>query len=391
LYFLQSTVLGYRKTFISDFELPFLAMSNDSLLHPYALVASTKSCRDHHRIAILTDGYSTPFVAKTAINLLRYRTDDVRAVIDANAAGSTSQALFGVGGTIPVVKDFPPASDVDALYIGIAPPGGKLPSEWRPIILEAIRRGIDVVAGLHDFLTDDAEYVSLAKQSGSQLVDVRRNSFKSTATGHRFRPGCFRVHTVGHDCSVGKMVAALEIHRGLVARTQSSKFLATGQTGIMIEGDGVPIDCVVADFVNGAAEQLAMQHEHHDFLLIEGQGSVTHPAYSAVTLGLLHGSAPDALVFCYEAGRKHVKGFGNIDIPPMKEQMAVFLANANVRHPCKFIGIAINSRNLTPNEALAEVERVEQTYGLPACDVYLHSADKLVDACMTARAEVVVK
>jgi uncharacterized NAD-dependent epimerase/dehydratase family protein len=323
--------------------------------------------------------------------LLRYRTGDVLAVIDAASAGSTSQELFGVGGKIPIVKELPKESDVDALYIGIAPPGGKLPGEWRPIILEAIRRGIDVVAGLHDFVTDDAEYLSLAKQSGSRLVDVRRNTFKSTATCHRFRPGCLRVHTVGHDCSVGKMVAALEMHRGLVNRQLNSKFLATGQTGIMIAGDGIPIDCVVSDFVNGAAEQLAQQNEHYDYLLVEGQGSITHPAYSAVTLGLLHGSAPDALVFCYEAGRKQVKGFGNIDIPPMKEQMAVFLANANVRHPCKFIGIAINTRNLAPDEAMEEIARAEQTYGLPACDVYRTNAEKLVDACIAVRAEIMAK
>jgi uncharacterized NAD-dependent epimerase/dehydratase family protein len=350
-----------------------------------------ESVFSHRRIAILTDGYSIPFVAKTAIGLLRYRTSDVIAVIDRAAAGSTAQELLGAGGPIAVVNGISELPTVDALYIGIAPPGGKLPQEWRGMILEAIRRGMDVVSGLHDFLTDDQEYFALASESGSRLVDVRRNTFKSTATCHRFRPGCFRVHTVGHDCSIGKMVAAIEIHRGLLQREQKSTFLATGQTGIMIAGNGVPIDCVVADFVNGAAEQLAQQNEDQDFLLIEGQGSISHPAFSAVTLGLLHGSAPDALVFCYEAGRTQVKGLDGVDIPSMKDQMAAYLVNANLRHPCKFVGVAINTRNLDADEANAEIARIESTLGLPACDVYRTGAEKLVDACIRARSEVLAR
>ncbi|WP_286177662.1 DUF1611 domain-containing protein [Stieleria mannarensis] len=342
----------------------------------------------HRRIAILTDGYSTPFVAKTAISLLRYRTQDVVAVIDATAAGSTTQDLLGCGGQIPVVKTLTELPDVDALYIGIAPPGGKLPDEWRSMILQALHDGIDVVSGLHDFLTEDAEYVAAAERSNSRLIDVRRNRWKVTAECHRFRPGCTRIHTVGQDCSLGKMVTSLEIHRGLVQRELSSKFLATGQTGIMISGDGVPIDCVVADFVSGAAEQLARRYEHHDYLLIEGQGSISHPAFSAVTLGLLHGSAPHGLVYCYEAGRTHVKGLDDVPLIPIKQQMDAYLVAANLRHTCKFVGIAINTRNLSAEEAEAEITRAESTFRLPACDVYRTGADKLVDACIGLRGEV---
>ncbi len=363
-------------------------MSIDTTSTASVFAYSSKSLCEHHQIAILTDGHSTPFVAKTAISLLRYRTSDVVAVIDAAAAGSTSQELLGAGGQIPVVRDLSEVPQLDALYIGIAPPGGKLPDEWRPIILDAIRRRIDIVSGLHDFLTDDSEYVALAATTGSLLVDVRRNQFKSTGKGHRFRAGCVRIHTVGHDCSIGKMVASLEVHRGLVARDLNSKFLATGQTGIMISGEGVPIDCVVADFVNGAAEQLAKENEEHDYLLVEGQGSISHPSFSAVTLGLLHGSAPDGLIFCYEAGRVQVKGLDNVDIPPLKDQMAAYEALANLRHPCKIIGIAINSRSLGHDDALAEIAKAELTFGLPACDVYRTGAEKLVDACVALRAEV---
>ncbi|QDT02070.1 hypothetical protein K227x_04410 [Rubripirellula lacrimiformis] len=349
------------------------------------------SLSSHRRIAIITDGYSTPFLAKTAISLVRYRTKDVAAVIDTAAAGSTAQELLGVGGAIPVVNGLSAIPDVDALYIGIAPPGGKLPEEWRRVVMEALQRGIDVVSGLHDFLTSDDDYLQAAAESGSRLIDVRRNQFKSTAKGHRFRTGCARIHTVGHDCSIGKMVTSMEIHRGLVQRDLRSKFLATGQTGIMISGHGLPIDCVVADFINGAAEQLVQESEDQDFLLIEGQGSISHPSFSAVTMGLLHGSAPDGLVYCYEAGRTQVKGLDDVDIPPMKDQVAAYLMNANLRHPCKLIGIAVNTRSLSEVDAIAEIDRAEAMFGLPACDVFRMGADKLVDACIALRSEVLAR
>lgn len=373
-------------------------MSTDVDLHTAtdAKAISHAALLTHRHIALLTDGYSTPFLAKTAISMLRYRKFDIAAVIDRNEAGKTAQELFGTGGNVPVVADLfdankIDATKIDALYIGIAPPGGRLPDQWRSVIQEAIKRKIDIVSGLHDFLTDDKVYLQLAKESGSLLIDVRRNNFKETAVRHLFRQGNVRIHAVGNDCSIGKMVASLEIQMGLVAAGQDAKFLATGQTGIMISGEGVPIDCVVADFVNGAAEKLVIENERHDFLLVEGQGSISHPAYSAVTLGLLHGCAPDGLIFCYEAGRLQVKGFDNIDIPPMKDQMRACEVNANLRHPCKIIGIAVNTRLMNNDEALAEIAHAEEIYGLPACDVYRTGADKLVQACIALREELLSK
>lgn len=341
--------------------------------------------RQHHRIVLLTDGYSTPFLAKTAISMLRYRTADVVALLDASVAAKTTQELLGVGGDLPVIASLDAVESADALYIGIAPPGGKLPAAWRGIIVEALRRGMDVVSGLHDFLTDDAEYQQLAQEHRCHLIDVRRNRFKTTASCHKFRPGCVRIHAVGHDCSIGKMVVSLEVQRGLTAAGQDAKFLATGQTGIMISGEGVPIDCVVSDFVNGAAEQLVAENESHDFLLVEGQGSLTHPAFSAVTLGLLHGAAPDGLIYCYEVGRDHVKGLDGITIPDLSRQLEFFLTAANFRHPCRLIGVAINTRVLTPEQAAAEVAKAEQVFGVPACDVYRDGADKLVQASLELR------
>ena len=342
----------------------------------------------HRRIALLTDGYSTPFLAKTAISLLRYRTADIVAVLDQTTPHKTAAELFGAGGPVPVVSAFTDIDNVDAIYIGIAPPGGKLPDEWRPIISAALQRGIDVVSGLHEFLVEDADYAALAAQSGSRLVDVRRNRFKETATCRTVRRGCVVLHSVGHDCSIGKMVTTLEVQRGLASAGHDAKFLATGQTGIMVSGEGVPIDCVVADFVNGAAEDLVARNEQHDFLLVEGQGSISHPAFSAVTAGLLHGCAPDGLFFCYEAGRELVKGLNGIPIAPIREQLKALEVFANLRHPCKFIGIAVNTRTLTPAQAAEEIERVEHEFALPACDVYRDGAAKLVDAAIQLRREV---
>lgn len=355
-------------------------MTAESLGDAYAAL------RHHRRIVLLTDGYSTPFLAKTAINLIRYRASDIAAVIDREAAGRNAKELFQMacGEGVIVVASLAEVPDPDALYVGIAPPGGRLPAAWRSTILEALRRPIDVVSGLHDFLHDDAEYREASKLGG-KLIDVRRNQLKLTATGAPFRHGCVRIHTVGHDCSVGKMVVTVELESALKARGADACFLATGQTGIMISGAGVPIDCVVSDFVNGAAETLVRENEAYDFLLVEGQGSITHPAYSAVTLGLLHGCAPDGMIFCYEAGREFVKGFDNLRIPPLEEQIAALETMANLRHPCKMLGVAVNTRTLSDSDARAEIAKAEDRFGLPACDVYRTGANKLVDACLRLR------
>jgi uncharacterized NAD-dependent epimerase/dehydratase family protein len=343
----------------------------------------------HRAIVLLTDGFSTPFLAKTAINLLKYRNDDIAAVLETAQPAKTTEELLGVGGQVPVIDRLSAVAKADALYVGIAPPGGKLPPAWRPIILEAIRRRLDIVSGLHEFLAEDAEYLRTAQEHGARLIDVRRNRHKTTGTGRAFRSGNCRVHAIGQDCSIGKMVASLEVQLGLQAAGQDAVFLATGQTGIMISGTGVPIDCVVSDFVSGAAEEMVAEHENHDFVLIEGQGSLTHPAFSAVTLGLLHGCAPDGLIYCYEAGRKIVKGFDPIPIPDLGKQLDFCLTAANFRHPCRLIGVAINSRALTPDQAAAEIERAERRFGVPACDVYRNGPDKLVRATIELRRSLV--
>lgn len=339
-------------------------------------------------MVILTEGRTTTFYAKTAMSLVKYRSSEVLALLDSTQAGQTSGKLLGLGRDIPVVASLDDVDSPDSLVLGIAPPGGKVPPEWRSIIVEAIERGLDIVSGLHEFLSDDAELSGLATKHGVRIVDVRKNSEDTPSDCVEFRPGCLRIHTVGHDCTVGKMVASLEIQLGLVKRGIDAHFVATGQTGIMVSGEGCPIDCVVSDFVNGAAERLVLRSQHHDVLLIEGQGSVVHPRFSGVTLGLLHGCAPQGLILCYEVGRETVKGLDHVRIEPLAKLRDIYETIGSVRYPCKVIGVAMNSRSVDEDAAERERARVEAELGVPACDVYRHGPDVLVDAVLALREEL---
>lgn len=338
------------------------------------------------RIIILTEGHTEPHAGKTASCIIRYRGDDVVALLDGTQVGKTSGDLLGVG-NVPIVGKLDDVPEANTLLLGIAPPGGKIPPSWRAIILDAIaRRKMDVISGLHDFLNDDPEFSKAAKASGVTLQDVRKNSEKAIARRKGLRPDCLRVHAVGHDCSIGKMVVSVEVTNGLKKRGRDAKFIATGQTGIMVEGDGLPIDCIVADFVSGSAEKMVLENQHHEILVVEGQGSLVHPSYSGVTLSLLHGCAPQALIMCYEVGRERVTGVESVVIPPLKEIMKIYELMSNVHQPCKIIGIGINSRRVSKEEAARERARVKAEFGLPACDVIRDGPDELVDAVLAFKA-----
>lgn len=332
------------------------------------------------RIIILTEGHTEPHAGKTAASVIRYRGHEVVALLDATQKGKTSGDLLGVG-QVPIVGKLDDAPEANTLLLGIAPPGGKIPAPWRAIILDAIaRRKMDVISGLHDFIGDDPEFSAAAKASGATIYDVRKNNEKTIARRKGLRPDCLRVHTVGHDCSIGKMVVSIEVANGLKKRGHDAKFIATGQTGIMVEGDGLPIDCIVADFVSGAAEKLILENQHHEIVVVEGQGSLVHPSYSGVTLSLLHGCAPQALIMCYEIGRDRVTGVESVKIPPLGPIMKMYDVMSNIHQSCKIIGIGINSRRVSPDEAARERERVKAEFGLPACDVFRDGPDELVDA-----------
>jgi len=339
-------------------------------------------------MVILADGHTDSHTAKTAISVIRYRPEEVVALLDRATAGKTCQQVVGVGGTIPVVASLAEAEGADTLLIGIAPPGGKIPEPWRPIVLEAIKRGLTVVSGLHDFLKDDPEFVDAARQHGVRLIDVRDNDERDVANREGIRPECLRIHTVANDCSCGKMVAAIEVVEGLKRQGTDAKFVATGQTGIMVEGDGCPVDRVISDFVSGAAEKLVLTNQHHEVIVVEGQGSLFHPRYSCVTLGLLHGVMPHGLIACYEMGRTRVQGMEQVALPELERVIEFYESAAGVMHPCRVIGVAVNGRAYGDDEVAAECEQVTRRTGLPACDVFRHGADKLVEAVLELRSTI---
>ncbi|WP_417737711.1 DUF1611 domain-containing protein [Rosistilla oblonga] len=345
-------------------------------------VAGLDSILQYRRIAIAVGTDAPLSNCKTTISLLRYRGEHCVAVIDPAHRGKTTQEVYAVGGETPIVASIADVESPDAMFIGISPAGGAMPQSLRTTIGEGVQRGLDIISGLHEFLVEDDDLWQAAQQSGSRLIDVRRNLHRKTAGGIAFRDGCLRIHAVGHDCSVGKMVTMLELERGLKERQRNAKFLATGQTGIMVVGNGVPVDCVVSDFVNGAVENLVRQNEEHDILLIEGQGSITHPAFSAVTLGLLHGCAPQGLILCYEAGRPHVKGMPHVALKSLQHYRELYEALASARSPAQVIGIAMNGRNLTAEQAEIEKREVQEQLGLPVCDVYRDGPGLLVDAVL---------
>ncbi|QDU57579.1 DUF1611 domain-containing protein [Aeoliella mucimassa] len=341
------------------------------------------------RIVILTEGHSNPITAKTAVSVLRYRPEEVVALLDSTQAGKTSGEVLGFGGDTPIVASLDDADAPNTLLIGIAPMGGKLPAAWRDIILDALGRGMSVVSGLHDFLSNDQGLVDRAAESGGTIFDVRKNNERDVSHRQGLREDCLRIHTVGHDCSIGKMVASIEVARELERMGHDAKFVATGQTGIMIEGDGCPVDCVVSDFLNGAVEKLILANQHHDILLFEGQGSLAHPRYSAVTAGLLHGCLPHGLIMVYEAGRETINGMPHVPLTPLPKLVEVYETLASIHMPTKLIGVAVNSRLLSPEEADAECQRVSGELGVVACDVFRHGAAPLANAVLELQKELI--
>src|SRR6266850_2345219 len=262
------------------------------------------------RFLILADGEFGPLTSKTANSVIRYLPDQVVAVVDGEHAGSTCQDVLGFGGKIPVVGSMREglAFKPDAVLIGIAPVGGKLPEQWRTWLAEAIDAGCGLWSGLHTFLSDDPMLAERALARGVLIHDLRRPPPNlPVASGKAKEVEPFVILTVGTDCNVGKMTSQLQITKQLNARGLRTRFVATGQTGIMIEGWGIAVDAVVADFIAGAAERLVLQGSSDaDIVLVEGQGSINHPGYSGVTCGLLHGSCPDALILCHQASREYI-------------------------------------------------------------------------------------
>ncbi len=342
------------------------------------------------KLVILTEGMTNPSDGKLACAVLRYRTDEVVALIDSTIADgqkTCGDVLNGLGGDIPIYANLD-GVEGDTFVIGIAPAGGKLPESWRPVLTEAIRRGMTVLNGLHVFFNDDPELSELAQQSGAEIHDVRCPPDDLTVSENIAKDTpCFRVHTVGEDCNVGKMSAALELDAGLQNAGKVSRFIATGQTGIVVCGKGLPIDRVISDFVAGATERLILEDQDAEFLLVEGQGSLIHPLYSGVTLGLLHGCAPQAMVFCYDANRKFLRHCPDFPIPPLEELIQLYETSASYICPSKVVGICANTSQMTAEEAEREIKTTEDRLQRPVNDPYRYGVQNIVEAIIQAKAQ----
>ena len=343
-----------------------------------------------HRFLIIADGEFGPLSSKTANSCIRYFPERIVAVLDRKQAGQTVQDVLGFGGTIPIVGDFErgiaQGAGATAVLIGIAPAGGKLPDEWKAWLRSAIEKKLEIWSGLHTFIGDDPELGPLAKARGVRILDARRPPPNlPIADGRAAEVDALVVLAVGSDCNVGKMTAQLQLRDELVKRGHRTSFVATGQTGIFIEGWGIAVDAVVADFIAGAAEQLVLQGaKDNDIVLVEGQGSLIHPGYSGVTLGLLHGSCPDALILCHQVTRTHIGDYHGrepwVPIPSYTEMIELYERAAAPVHPTKTIGICLNTYDMDEAAARDACAQAAEETGLPATDPVRFDSAPLVDA-----------
>ncbi len=324
------------------------------------------------RFLILAEGLFGPLTSKTANSCIRYTPDRVVAVLDSRRAGKTAQDILGFGGAIPIVGSVEEALTYGptALLIGIAPQGGKLPETWRDMLRTAICNGMEIWSGLHTFIGDDAELATLAAERGVQIHDLRRPPRDlAVATGRVRQVDATVVLTVGTDCNIGKMTAALQMRDGLRECGHRVRFAGTGQTGILIEGWGISVDAVIADFIAGAAEQLVVEAaDGADIVLVEGQGSITHPGYSGVTVGLMHGAMPHALVMCAQPSRDHITNMTWAKIPPLPEVIRLHEDLSRPVRPAPVIAIALNTYDLSKKAAVAAIDQAARETGLPVTD-----------------------
>lgn len=335
------------------------------------------------RVAILAHD-KFPGRAKTAIGILRYAEYDVAAVLDRSAAGTRVRDHIVNAQDAPIVEGLDDVEGaIDALIIGVAPIGGEFVDSWRPDVRKAIRSGCDVYSGLHYFLSDDDEFAGLADEHGVDLRDVRDPPDDLTVSeGVAGDVEADVVLTVGTDCSSGKMTVTMELVDALNQAGYDAAAIPTGQTGIMIEGWGVAVDRTISDFTAGAIERMILEKgDDHDYLVVEGQGSIVHPAYSTVTCGIHHGSMADQLILCHEAGREEIHGYEDFDLPPIPEYVDLYEDLAAPVHEAEMVAGALNTRELPDNEtARKAVEDYADRLGAPATDPIRFDSKPLVEA-----------
>jgi uncharacterized NAD-dependent epimerase/dehydratase family protein len=339
------------------------------------------------RIIILAEGKFSPLESKTANQAIRYIPDEIVGVIDGRQTGRTAQQVIGFGGSLPVFSDLRASlqSKPDTLLIGIAPAGGQLPESWRSVILEAIEKKLNIISGLHTLLSDDEEFSRNARAKNVRLTDLRKVTpeYEVVAKGAWKDRTAKTILTVGTDCNVGKMTASLELHRQFARQGLKSDFVATGQTGILLSGKGVAVDSVISDYVAGAIEYEVERSIKNgaEYIHVEGQGSLTHQGYSAVTLGLIHGVMPDAMIMVHHAAR-HVDDYG-VHLDDVKEKIELHEAVMKPFKESKVVGIALNTVMLTSQQAEVAKKELEHQTGLPVADVLTPQGSVLAEALTT--------
>jgi uncharacterized NAD-dependent epimerase/dehydratase family protein len=333
------------------------------------------------RYLILAEGRSgDPHYGKTMRGVVRYADVPTVAILDSQRVGETHEGIP----IVATVADALPYEPTAAL-VGVATQGGRFPPAWRDLLRQAVAAGLDVENGLHEYLSDDAELVELARTHGVELLDLRKPSAGlNVPTGANLALDARIVLTVGSDCAIGKMTVSLELDREARRRGLRSVFVPTGQTGIAIAGWGISVDAVVSDFTAGAAEQLVVEGAARggEVLWVEGQGALLHPAYSGVTLGLIHGSAPHAFVLCHLAGSTEIEGFPGHRLGSLPELVELHERIALPARPAKVAAIALNTRHLDETEARAAIAEAERETGLPADDPVRFGAEGLADALL---------
>ena len=338
------------------------------------------------RLLILAEGHSAdPHFGKTARGVLRYRREQVVAVVDSERAGESEHGVSIVA-TVADGLRFDPTTAL----VGVATQGGRFPPAWRELLKASIASGLDVESGLHEFVSADAELVELAQRHGVELRDLRRPpAGLNVPTGENLTHPAKVVLTVGSDCAIGKMTVSLELDAESRRRGVASEFVPTGQTGMAIAGWGMAVDAVIADFIAGAAEQLVLEGVARggELLWVEGQGSLLHPAYSGVTLGLVHGSAPHAFVLCHKAGETVVDGDARFPIPPLRELVALHERLALIPRPAPVAAIALNTRELDEDAAKAAIAAAEAETGLAADDPVRFGAGRITQKVLESVAE----
>jgi D-glutamate N-acetyltransferase len=335
------------------------------------------------RYVILAEGFSDDaHYGKTARGILRYSPHPTVAVLDSTRAGETMSGVPVVG-TLEEALELRPTTAV----VGVATQGGRFPPAWRALLRRCIEAGLDVESGLHEFLGDDAELSELAREHGVELRDLRRPpSDLNVPTGANLEVDARIVLTVGSDCAIGKKTVAVELDREARTRGLPSVFCPTGQTGIAIAGWGIAVDAVVADFLAGAAERIVVEGAGRGWslLFVEGQGSLVHPLYSGVTLGLMHGAAPHAFVLCHHAGATEIEGCPGHVIPPLPELIELHERASLPARRARVVALALNTAHLDDGGARQAIADAAAETGLPCDDPVRFGAARLLDSVLVA-------